>query len=123
MPASVRHAARGYHEHGGMKVLVVGAGAREHALAWRLAQDGIDALVAPGNGGTPGAVGVQATDTDALAALARTEHVGLTIVGPEAPLSTGLVDRFVEEGLAVFGPTRAAARLEWSKVWAKDLLR
>ena len=106
-----------------MKVLVVGSGAREHALAWRLELDGVAVLVAPGNGGTPNAVSVAATDTDELLEVAQRERVDLTIVGPEAPLAAGLVDAFVGRGLAVFGPTRAAARLEWSKAWAKDFFR
>jgi phosphoribosylamine--glycine ligase len=105
-----------------MKVLVVGSGGREHALAWRLEREGVDVLVAPGNGGTPHTAAVQATDIDGLADVARREQVDLTIVGPEAPLAAGLVDRFVKRGLAVFGPTRGAARLEWSKAWTKEFL-
>jgi phosphoribosylamine---glycine ligase len=103
-----------------LKVLVVGSGAREHALAWRLGLDGAQVLVAPGNGGTANALPVAVTDIDGLVALAQGERVDLTIVGPEGPLAMGVVDTFVERGLAVFGPTRAAARLEWSKGWAKD---
>ena len=106
-----------------MKVLVVGSGAREHALSWRLGLDGADLLVAPGNGGTPDAAPVAATDVEALIALAERERVDLTVVGPEAPLAAGLVDRFAERGLRAFGPTRAAARLEWSKGWTKDFLQ
>ncbi|HEX8966408.1 MAG TPA: phosphoribosylamine--glycine ligase, partial [Chloroflexota bacterium] len=107
-----------------MKLLVVGSGGREHALAWRLERDGHQVLVAPGNGGTPEqAVAVQATDIAGLLALARRERVDLTVVGPEAPLASGLVDRFADSGQAVFGPTRAAARLEWSKAWTKDFLQ
>jgi phosphoribosylamine--glycine ligase len=106
----------------GVKVLVVGSGGREHALAWRLGREGVDVLVAPGNGGTPHAVAPEATDVEGLAGLARAERVDLTIVGPEAPLAAGLVDMFQAQGLAVFGPTRAAARLEWSKAWTKDFL-
>jgi phosphoribosylamine--glycine ligase len=102
-----------------MKVLVVGSGGREHALAWRLGLEGVDVLVAPGNAGTPGATGVQASDVQVLADLAQREGVDLTIVGPEAPLAAGLVDTFAARGLKAFGPTRAAARLEWSKAWAK----
>jgi phosphoribosylamine--glycine ligase len=105
-----------------LKVLVVGSGGREHAIAWHLANDGIEVYVAPGNGGTPGAVSGAATDVEGLAELARTERFDLTIVGPEAPLAAGIVDLFGELGLRVFGPTRAAARLEWSKAWAKDFL-
>jgi phosphoribosylamine--glycine ligase len=105
-----------------MRVLVVGSGGREHALEWRLTTEGVDVLVAPGNGGTPRTAAVQATDIEGLAALAQRERVDLTIVGPEAPLAAGLVDAFNTRGLKVFGPTRAAARLEWSKAWAKDFL-
>jgi phosphoribosylamine--glycine ligase len=105
-----------------MKVLVVGSGAREHALSWRLQREGADVLVAPGNGGTANAVAVAVSDTDGLATLAERERVDLTIVGPEAPLEAGIVDAFDARGLAVFGPTRAAARLEWSKAWTKDFL-
>jgi phosphoribosylamine--glycine ligase len=106
-----------------MRVLVVGSGGREHALAWKLGVEGVDVLVAPGNAGTPASVAVPAADVAALADLAEREHVDLTIVGPETPLMLGLVDRFAERGLAAFGPTRAAARLEWSKAWTKDFLR
>jgi phosphoribosylamine--glycine ligase len=112
-----------------MKVLVVGSGGREHALAWRLRQSpGVrDVLVAPGNAGTalePGLrnVPVAATDIDGLLALAVAERVDLTVVGPEAPLSMGLVDRFTAAGHRAFGPTRGAAQLESSKAFAKDFL-
>jgi phosphoribosylamine--glycine ligase len=105
-----------------MKILVVGSGSREHALAWRLEQDGVDVLVAPGNAGLAVSINVQATDVDGLVELVRRERVDLTIVGPEAPLAAGLVDRLAAHGLAAFGPTRAAARLEWSKAWTKDFL-
>jgi phosphoribosylamine--glycine ligase len=103
-----------------VKVLVVGSGGREHALAWHLARGGDAVLVAPGNGGSPERAEVAVSDLDGLVALARKERVDLTIVGPEAPLAAGLVDLFTESGLAVFGPSRAAARLEWSKAWTKD---
>jgi phosphoribosylamine---glycine ligase len=106
-----------------VKVLVVGSGGREHAIAWHLARDGASVVVAPGNGGTPGRVNVDATDLGGLVALARKERVDLTIVGPEAPLAAGVVDLFTHSGLTVFGPTQAAARLEWSKAWTKDFLR
>jgi phosphoribosylamine--glycine ligase len=105
-----------------MKVLVVGSGGREHALAWRLARERVEVLVAPGNGGIADSVSIQASDVDALADLARHERVGLTIVGPEAPLAAGLVDRFTEQGLPAFGPTQKAAKLEWSKAWTKEFL-
>jgi phosphoribosylamine---glycine ligase len=106
-----------------LKILVVGGGGREHALAWRLASEGVETLVAPGNAGTPGSrPDIQAADLDALAGLASSERVDLTIVGPEAPLAAGLVDQFAARRLPVFGPTQAAARLEWSKAWTKDFL-
>ena len=103
-----------------MKVLVVGSGAREHALAWRLGLDGAEVVVAPGNGGTTQAEPIAVDDLEGLAALARRERVDLTIVGPEAPLAAGLVDVFAGHGLAAFGPRRAAARIEASKAWSKD---
>jgi len=105
-----------------MKVLIVGSGGREHALAWRLDREGVDVVVAPGNGGTPHTAAIASTDVEALARLARQERVDLTIVGPEAPLAAGLVDTFAEQGLKAFGPTRMAARLEWSKAWTKAFL-
>jgi phosphoribosylamine--glycine ligase len=105
-----------------LKALIVGAGGREHALAWHMAREGVDVTVAPGNGGTPGALNVQTTDVDALAGLAEQRQVDLTIIGPEAPLAGGLVDAFASRGLRAFGPKRAAARLESSKAWAKEFL-
>ena len=111
-----------------MKVLLVGSGAREHALAWKLAQDdpALELLAAPGNPGIAAlarCVAVGATDVDALAALAAAERVDLTVVGPEAPLAAGIVDRFRAAGLPIFGPTRAAAEIETSKSFAKRLMR
>jgi phosphoribosylamine--glycine ligase len=110
-----------------MKVLVVGGGAREHALAWKLRQEsGVSAVVtAPGNPGTAQlgpAFAVSVTDIDGLVDLARSESIDLTIVGPEAPLERGLADAFASEGLVLFGPTRQAARLETSKAFAKHLM-
>ncbi len=110
-----------------MKVLVVGSGGREHALAWKCAQNADEVLVAPGNAGTarePGVhnVPVSADDIDGLLALAQDENIGLTIVGPEAPLVAGIVDRFVEADLPCFGPSAAAAQLEGSKAFTKDFL-
>jgi phosphoribosylamine---glycine ligase len=112
-----------------LKLLVIGAGGREHALAWKLAQSPrvTEVLVAPGNAGTarePGCrnVAVAATDLDALVDLVRSEGVGFTVVGPEAPLVAGIVDRFRAEDLRIFGPTAAAAQLEGSKAFAKDFL-
>lgn len=113
-----------------MKVLIVGSGGREHALAWKCAQSPRvdEVLVAPGNAGTalePGVrnVAVGADDIEGLIDLARAELVGLTIVGPEGPLVAGIVDRFEEHGLACFGPCAAAAQLEGSKAFTKDFLK
>lgn len=112
-----------------MKVMVIGSGGREHALAWKLRQSPRvrEVLVAPGNGGTARAPGlrnvaVDIGDLDALVGLARREAVDLTVVGPEAPLVAGVVDAFEAAGLRIFGPRRAAARLEGSKAYAKDFL-
>jgi len=112
-----------------MKVLVVGGGGREHALAWKLAQsDKVDeVIVAPGNAGTASEAAmrnadVDADDIDGLIDLARSESVELTVVGPEAPLAAGIVDRFAEAGLKCFGPSAKAARLESSKAFAKDFM-
>ena len=110
-----------------MKLLIVGGGGREHALAWKLRRDdpSLELIAAPGNPGIA-ELGrcepVAATDVAALAALARREAVGLTVVGPEAPLEAGIVDHFRSEALAVFGPAKAAARIETSKSWAKELM-
>ena len=113
-----------------MKVLVIGSGGREHALAWKLAQSaGVDeVLVAPGNAGSGLETGVRnvdvaATDIQGLMALARTEQVDFTVVGPEAPLVLGTVDQFTAAGLPCFGPTQAAAQLEGSKAFSKDFMR
>ncbi len=112
-----------------MKVLIIGGGGREHALAWKVAQSPRVAtvFVAPGNAGTarePGLanVTIAVDDLDGLVAFARDEGVELTIVGPEAPLVEGVVDRFREAGLAIFGPTAGAAQLEGSKSFTKDFL-
>jgi phosphoribosylamine--glycine ligase len=112
-----------------VKVLIVGGGGREHALAWKAAQSPqvSQVYVAPGNAGTAREPRVEnlpigAQDIPALKAFAQRHHIGLTIVGPEAPLVAGIVDRFRDAGLAVFGPSRAAARLEGSKAYAKDFL-
>jgi phosphoribosylamine--glycine ligase len=106
-----------------VKVLVVGSGGREHAIAWRLSSEGADVHVAPGNGGTSDTVPLQPLDLVGLGDYATREGMDLTIVGPEAPLAAGLVDHFTSRGLQAFGPTRAAARLEWSKAWTKEFLR
>ncbi|HEX4269053.1 MAG TPA: phosphoribosylamine--glycine ligase [Steroidobacteraceae bacterium] len=113
-----------------MKVLIVGSGGREHALAWKCAASPrvAEVLVAPGNAGTAREpkvrnVPVQATDIGGLTRLARAESVALTIVGPEGPLVAGLVDAFERDGLRCFGPRQAPARLEGSKAFAKEFLR
>ena len=111
-----------------MKVLVVGKGGREHALCWKLKQSPRVTAVfcAPGNAGTAleaQNVAVEPGDFRALAQLVRREDIGLTVVGPEEPLVNGIVDFFHKEGLRIFGPTRAAAELEGSKVFAKELMR
>ncbi|HEY1327301.1 MAG TPA: phosphoribosylamine--glycine ligase [Casimicrobiaceae bacterium] len=111
-----------------MNVLVIGGGGREHALAWKIAQSPriAQVFVAPGNGGTaraPELTNVPLADADALVAFARRENVGLTVVGPEAPLAAGIVDRFRAAGLRIFGPTRAAAQLESSKDYAKAFMQ
>jgi len=112
-----------------MKVLIIGSGGREHALAWKCAQsaDVDEVLVAPGNAGTTleakvRNVDVSSDDIEALAGVAQSENIGLTIVGPEAPLVAGIVDRFTELGLPCFGPSAAAAQLEGSKAFSKDFL-
>jgi len=111
-----------------MKVLIVGGGGREHALAWKLARERADLelIAAPGNPGiaTLGrCIPVPTRDTAALLGLAKSERADLTIVGPEGPLAAGIVDAFREAGLAIFGPTAAAARIEASKGFAKQLMR
>ncbi len=111
-----------------MKVLVIGGGGREHALAWKLAQgERVQTVfVAPGNGGTamdPALRNVPLTDPARLADFAVAEKVALTVVGPEAPLAAGVVDLFRGRGLRIFGPTRAAARLESSKAFAKEFMQ
>jgi phosphoribosylamine---glycine ligase len=110
-----------------VKVLVVGNGGREHALAWKLAQSRKVARVfcAPGNAGTAllgDNVEIAVEDIDKLLAFAREEGIGLTVVGPEVPLTLGIVDAFRAAGLKVFGPTAKAAELEGSKAFAKDLM-
>jgi phosphoribosylamine--glycine ligase len=110
-----------------MKILLIGSGGREHAIAWRLKQDdpGLQLFTAPGNAGT-GRLGTNlplgATDLDGLLKWALQEKPDLTIVGPEAPLCAGVVDRFEQAGLPIFGPNGAAAQLEGSKVFTKNIL-
>ncbi len=112
-----------------MKVLIIGGGGREHALAWKAAQSPRveSVFVAPGNAGTAGEPGVEnlalaAEDIDGLLAFARDQRIDLTIVGPEAPLVLGVVDRFQAAGLRIFGPSQGAAQLEGSKAFSKDFL-
>ncbi|RBC15407.1 phosphoribosylamine--glycine ligase, partial [Xanthomonas oryzae] len=112
-----------------MKILVIGSGGREHALAWKIAQSAhvSEVLVAPGNAGTATEakchnVAVKVNDLEGLLALAQREAVALTVVGPEVPLVLGVVDRFHAAGLRIFGPTAKAAQLEGSKAFAKDFL-
>ncbi|WP_176502967.1 phosphoribosylamine--glycine ligase [Cobetia sp. 5-11-6-3] len=112
-----------------MKVLIIGGGGREHALAWKAAQSSRveEVFVAPGNAGTAREskltnLAIAADDLDALVAFARDNAIELTIVGPEAPLVIGVVDRFREAGLKCFGPTAGAAQLEGSKAFTKDFL-
>lgn len=111
-----------------MKLLVVGAGGREHAIAWKLSRSprARCVYVAPGNGGTarePGLVNVPIADPDALADFAVKEGIAFTVVGPEAPLAAGIVDLFRARGLRIFGPTRRAAQLEASKHFAKTFMQ
>lgn len=110
-----------------MKVLVIGNGGREHALAWKISQSPrvTNVYVAPGNAGTAKDatnVPIAVTDQEGLLRFAKENDIGLTVVGPEAPLVDGLVDLFEAEGLKVFGPSKAAAELEGSKVFCKNLL-
>lgn len=113
-----------------MKVLIVGGGGREHALAWKAAQSPrvTRVYVAPGNAGTAAEAGIENVDIaveniDGLLTFARANGIDLTIVGPELPLIKGIVDRFHEAGLRIFGPTRACAQLEGSKAYSKAFLQ
>ena len=110
-----------------MKILVIGSGGREHALAWRLAQSPRTqkVFVAPGNAGTAREFALQnvpITDIPTLVAFVEREQIHLTVVGPEAPLAAGVVDAFRAKGLRIFGPVKAAAQLESSKDFAKQFL-
>ncbi|MDC9590456.1 phosphoribosylamine--glycine ligase [Xenorhabdus sp. XENO-10] len=112
-----------------MNILIIGNGGREHALAWKAAQSPLanKVYVAPGNAGTAleanlENVDIAATDIEGLLAFAQDHEIGLTIVGPEAPLVIGVVDTFKQAGLTIFGPTKAAAQLEGSKAFTKDFL-
>jgi phosphoribosylamine--glycine ligase len=111
-----------------MKILVVGSGGREHALAWKLAQsERVQSIfVAPGNGGTashPHLHNLNITEPEALAAFAIQENIGLTVVGPEVPLAAGIVNIFRDKGLKIFGPSKEAAQLESSKAFAKAFMQ
>lgn len=111
-----------------MKVLVVGSGGREHAIVWKLSQSPkVEKIyAAPGNGGIQGlaeCVEITETDLDGLLHFAQENQIDLTVVGPEVPLLLGIVDRFTEAGLSVFGPNQAAAKIEGSKRFAKELMK
>ena len=110
-----------------MKVLVIGSGGREHALVWKLRQSPrvSEVFCAPGNGGISqlaACVPIQISDHDALVKFARERVIGLTVVGPDDALAAGIVDHFQNAGLRIFGPTQSAARLESSKVFAKEFM-
>ena len=110
-----------------MKILVIGSGAREHVLAWKLSREpGVDAVIcAPGNPGIASAarcLPANVSSPKELLAIAESQDVDLTVVGPELPLSHGVVDAFTAVGRAIVGPTKAAAALEWSKAFAKDFM-
>ena len=110
-----------------MKILVVGSGGREHAIAWRLAQDkeGHELYCAPGNAGTAAVatnVAIAADDIEGIAAWATVNHPDLVVVGPEAPLVKGLVDALQGVGVTAFGPVAAGARMEGSKRFAKEVM-
>ncbi|MDE1769069.1 MAG: phosphoribosylamine--glycine ligase [Thaumarchaeota archaeon] len=107
-----------------VNVLVVGSGGREHALGWKLAQSSkVDKIYfAPGNGGTSHNVDISSEDIEGLATFAK-ENNCVTVVGPEVPLSMGIVDEFTKRGLRIFGPTKSAAQLESSKIWAKNFMK
>ncbi|MGI0018793.1 MAG: phosphoribosylamine--glycine ligase [Nitrosotalea sp.] len=107
-----------------VNVLVVGSGGREHALGWKLGQSPkVDKIYfAPGNGGTQNNVNISSDDIEGLAKFAK-ENNCLTVVGSEVPLSNGIVDEFTKKGLRVFGPTKSAAQLESSKIWAKNFMK
>ncbi|MBQ2035989.1 MAG: hypothetical protein II218_08785 [Peptococcaceae bacterium] len=110
-----------------MKVLVVGSGGREHALVWKISQSPmVDKIYcAPGNAGIgemAECVAIKAEDLDGLLDFAVQNEIGLTVVGPEVPLTMGIVDKFQEKGLKIFGPSGRAAEIEGSKTFAKDLM-
>src|ERR1700757_1030102 len=111
-----------------MKILVIGGGGREHALVWKLRQSSTAERIfcAPGNAGTAEIaenVAVSADDLKALVRFARENRIDLTVIGPDDPLAAGIVDLFAAEKLRAFGPTKSAARIEASKIFAKELMR
>ena len=111
-----------------MNILVVGSGGREHALAWKLGRcpDAERIFCAPGNAGTAEIaenVAISASDLKALVRFARENRIDLTVIGPDDPLAAGIVDLFSAEKLRAFGPTKSAARIEASKIFAKELMR
>jgi phosphoribosylamine---glycine ligase len=110
-----------------VKVLVIGSGGREHALVWKLAQSSRVKKIyaAPGNAGTAVIahnLTISANDIAGLARVVKEQAIDLTVVGPEIPLAAGIVDHFISQGLTIFGPTKAAAEIEWSKIFARDLM-
>ncbi|MDE1842538.1 MAG: phosphoribosylamine--glycine ligase [Thaumarchaeota archaeon] len=107
-----------------VNILIVGSGGREHALGWKIAQShNVEQVYyAPGNGGTTNNVDISSDDVASLAKFAQEKNC-VTIVGPEVPLSNGIVDEFVKKGLRIFGPTKDAARIESSKIWAKNFMK
>ncbi|RZK36121.1 MAG: phosphoribosylamine--glycine ligase, partial [Hymenobacter sp.] len=106
------------------QLVLLGAGAREHALAWKLRQDGATVHVLPGNAGIAGSVpGIGATDFPAIKSFCEERRIKLIVVGPEAPLAAGVADYFLGSDIRVFGPRRQAATLESSKVWSKEFMR
>ena len=105
-------------------LVLLGSGAREHALAWKLTQDGARVHVLPGGAGIPGSVpGISPTDFPAIRQFCDEHQIKLIVVGPEAPLAAGVADYFAETDIRVFGPRKAAATLESSKVWSKQFMR
>ena len=111
-----------------MRILVIGSGAREHALAWKIKQSAkvTDLFVAPGNAGTAAIarkLNISSDDIESLVKVSQELNIDLTVVGPEAPLAAGIVDRFQKLGIPIFGPTKAAAQIESSKVFSKKLMQ
>ncbi|MDX1596979.1 MAG: phosphoribosylamine--glycine ligase [Nitrosopumilaceae archaeon] len=107
-----------------VNILVIGSGGREHALSWKLSQSNIveKVFTTPGNGGTQNNIDIAVDNLDALAAFAK-DNDCFTVVGPEAPLAEGIVDKFTQMNLKIFGPTKSAAQLESSKIWAKEFMK